>query len=92
MARKKPGVCLWVEIDLKGDGFPTIEELAARNEIMRLVEEREIGRLGGSGGGLGVMDFEVSVANDRSARGKISRLVRRILPRRKFTIRRMRDS
>ena len=92
MARKKPGVRLWVEIDLKGDGFPTIEELAARNAIMRLIEEREVGRLGGSGGGLGKMDFEVSVANDRSARGRISRLIRSILPRRKFTIRRASDS
>ena len=94
MARKKPDVCLWVEIKLVGDGFPSPEELGGRNEIMRLVEEKEIGRLGGSGGGLGIMDFEVEVAKAeaRSARGKISRLIRKVLPGWNFTIRRMRDS
>src|SRR5438552_1612791 len=89
MARKKSEVIVWVEIKLQGDGFPTVEELAARNEIMRLVEEREIGRLGGSGGGLGIMDFEARVANARSARPKIAAFVRKVLPRRKFTIRQM---
>jgi hypothetical protein len=93
MAKKKRGTVLWVEIELEGDGFPTAEELGARNAIMELVEEREIGRLGGSGGGLGAMDFEVAVASTdvRSARGKISRLIRRVLPKRRFTIRQMKD-
>ena len=91
MAKKKRRTVLWVEIELEGDGFPTAEELTARNAIMQLVQEREIGRLGGSGGGLGAMDFEVEATSVRSARGTISRLIRRIMPKRRFTIRQMKD-
>jgi hypothetical protein len=86
---KEPETHLWVEIALAGDGFPTAEELAARNGIIDSVEEQGLGHVTGSGGGLGAMDFSVRVASEHTAKDRIAALIREVLPERRFEIRRM---
>jgi hypothetical protein len=64
-----------IQIKLKGDGFPSKEELQIRNQLENLIEENRVGEIIDIGAGTGVMDIFIEVDNLRYSMGKIKSLV-----------------
>jgi hypothetical protein len=77
---------LEVEIPLAGDGFPSRQELAARNKITDELDRRKIGGFVGAGGGMGAMDFSYLVEDEAAARRVIEEVIKRVLPQAQYTI------
>jgi len=57
--------------DFAGDALPNRDELRKRWEISDLIEERHIGEVIGSGGGLGQMDIGIEVADLETAKSQL---------------------
>lgn len=78
-------VLLTVDIEVKGE-FPNRSELSLRKKIARELDRRKVGKLMGSGGGLGAMDLCYLVEDETTARQEIAVAVQQYLPHSPFTV------
>jgi hypothetical protein len=67
-----------IEITCQGDGFPTVDELAMRNDLEDALESANIGEVVDSGGGMGVMDIFLEVADIETAITRTTAIVKQL--------------
>lgn len=77
---------LRVVIRWPGDDFASRQDIETRNEIERLILERNVGKIIRTGTGMGWMEIAVEVKDKQDARSSISEIMRTVAPARKFTI------
>lgn len=82
---------LLVEIALAGDEFADNEELNLRSQLVKLIESRGIGHVGGFGSGQGGMDVSALARSEQLGREQLAALVRELAPTASFTIEVMPD-
>jgi hypothetical protein len=70
-----------------GDDFATRQELETRDNIGRIISEKQIGKVIRSGTGMGWMDIVIEVEEKDSARRAIQKIIKEISPESKFTVR-----
>ena len=67
-----------IQIRCDGNGFPSPEELNTRYALEDAIDEAGIGEIVDAGGGMGVMDIFVEVADPSAAQPAVTALVARV--------------
>jgi hypothetical protein len=67
-----------IQIRCTGDGFPSADELDQRYQLEDAIDEAGIGQIVDSGGGVGVMDVFVEVADPTAAQPAVTAIVERV--------------
>jgi hypothetical protein len=75
---KSPVAEIHICIKCEGDGFPSEDELALRNQLEDEIMKANLGTIVDSGGGRGVMDVFVEAQDVSAARSAIETLVERL--------------
>jgi len=76
---------IFVDIPVNGD-WPSANDLDTRNAITDELDALGIGQLGGSGGGMGSMDFSYTVPDGAIAEATIKKVIAKHLPSREHSI------
>jgi hypothetical protein len=64
-----------ISIKLTGDGFPSPEEMDARDQLEENIEEQSIGNVVHAGGGMGFMDLAVEVTDPTASLRALEKLI-----------------
>jgi hypothetical protein len=67
-----------IQIRCTGTGFPSADELNQRYQLEDAIDEAGIGQIVDAGGGMGVMDVFVEVADPTAAQPAVTAIVERV--------------
>lgn len=67
-----------IQIRYDGDGFPSSNELHTRYALEDAIDQAGIGEIVDAGGGMGVMDIFVEVADPSAAQPAVTAIVARV--------------
>jgi hypothetical protein len=77
---------LLLDIKLSDDDFASPGVMDLRSRLVELIEQRDIGEVGGFGSGMGSMDISVHVSDEAEGRQRLSELMREVAPGSEYAI------